>query len=95
MGGPYKMIMRVYDVTEFDVLTKFSVTSLILVIERSALAIWKWEINPISTISYDLTKFDVLTKFSVTSLILMIERSVLAIWKWEINLISTISYNLT
>ena len=67
MGGPYKMIMCVYDVTEFDVLTKFSVTSLILVIERSALAIWKWEINPISTISYDLTKFDVLTKFSVTS----------------------------
>ena len=77
------------------VLTKFSVTFLTLVIERSALAIWKWEINWISTISYSLTEFEVLMKFSVTFLILVIERSALAIWKWEINQISTISYDLT
>ena len=72
-----------------------SLRDMILVIERSALAIWKWEINPILTNLYDVTEFDVLTKFSVTSLILVIERSALAIWKWEINPISTISYDLT
>ena len=51
-----------YDLTEFDILTKYSVTLLILVIERSALAIKKWQANRKSTITYDLTEFDVLTK---------------------------------
>ena len=56
-----------------------SVTFLFLVIERSALAIWKWEINQIITILSALTEFDVLTNFSVTYLFFVIERSALAI----------------
>ena len=55
--------MRVYDVTEFDVLTKFSVTSLILVIEKSALAIWKWEINPILTNLHAISSYKDHSKF--------------------------------
>jgi hypothetical protein len=84
-----------YALTEFDVLTKYFVTFLILVIERSALPIKKWQVNQISTISYDLTEIDVLTKYFVTFLILVIERSALPIKKWQVNQISTISYDLT
>lgn len=68
-----------------------AVTFLILVIERSALAIKKWEASR----QQFYTIWQNLTKYSVTFFVSVIERSVLAIMKWQANRISTISYDLT
>ena len=58
------------DLTGFDIWTKYFATFFILVIQRSALPIQKWETNLILTISFNMTGFDIWTKYFVTFLIL-------------------------